>query len=173
MASNLSSPHRRFLLTIVLICAGVLLSTLWVPSDAAFTTNITSDGKLPTPTSVSKAANVYNINGGTIRGSNLFHSFQFFNVGTGDIASFNGPANIANILSRVTGGQSTIDGQFRSAITGANQYLMHPAGVVFGPNATLNVSGSFHVTTADYLKLGDGIRFSAAPGAQDALLSAA
>src|SRR6266571_7703437 len=41
-----------------------------VVTHAAFTTSITSDGTLPTPTSVSHAANVFNINGGTIRGSN-------------------------------------------------------------------------------------------------------
>ena len=143
-------------------------------SHSAFTTSITSDATLPTPTSVNHAANVYNINGGTIRGTNLFHSFQFFNVGTGDIASFNGPSAILNILSRVTGGQqSIVDGQIRSTILGANLYLMNPAGLVFGPNATLNVSGSFHVTTADYLRLTDGVRFTAIPGAQDALLNAA
>src|SRR5438093_7346861 len=140
---------------------------------SAFTPSITSDPTLPPPTSVSQAANIYNINGGAIRGTNLFHSFQFFNVGTGAIASFNGPATIANILSRVTGGQSMIDGQVRSTITGANLDLMNPAGVIFGPNATLNVSGSFHVTTADYLRLADNARFAAVAGPQDALLTTA
>jgi large exoprotein involved in heme utilization and adhesion len=33
--------------------------------------------------------------------------------------------------------------------------------VLFGPNASLDVSGSFHVSTADYLRLADGARFSA------------
>src|SRR5205809_1119058 len=28
--------------------------------------------------------------------------------------------------------------------------------MVFGPNATINVSGSFHATTADHLKMPDG-----------------
>jgi haemagglutination activity domain len=58
---------------------------------------------------------------GRIRGGNLFHSFQQFNVGTRESATFTGPASIANILSRVTGGQqSSIDGLLRSEIPGAN-----------------------------------------------------
>src|SRR5688572_1917869 len=57
---------------------------------------------------------------GQIRGSNLFHSFGQFNVPTGGSATFAGPATIANILSRVTGGQpSSIDGVLRSEIAGA------------------------------------------------------
>ena len=32
---------------------------------------------------------------------------------------------------------------------------------MFGPNATLDVQGSFHVSTADYLRLADGARFFA------------
>ena len=32
---------------------------------------------------------------------------------------------------------------------------------MFGPNASLDVSGSFHVNTADYLRLADGATFSA------------
>src|SRR5207249_3790317 len=66
------------------------------------------------------------------------------------------------ILSRVTGGQrSDIDGTLRSEIPGAHLYLLNPAGVLFGPNASLDVSGSFHVSTADYLRLADGARFFA------------
>ena len=176
MISNSNSYGMVSRLLSILLWGGQLLA-VGLPStaDAAFTTNITSDGTLPTPTSVSPpAGNVYDINGGTIKGTNLFHSFGLFSVGTGDTASFNGPSSIANILGRVTGGQqSMIDGQIRSTISGANLYLMNPAGVVFGRNATLNVGGAFHVTTADYLRFTDNVRFSAVPGAQDSLLSTA
>ena len=74
---------------------------------------------------------------------------------------------MTNILSRVTGGQvSEIDGTLRSTIDGttrsaANLYLLNPSGVLFGPNARLDVGGSFHVSTADYLRLADGSRFFA------------
>jgi len=94
-----------------------------------FTTVITSDGTLGT--SVSQSGNVSNINGGTTKGSNLFQSFGLFSVGTGDIASFTGPAAITNILSRVTGGrQSLIEGTLHSTIPGVNLSLLNPSGVL-------------------------------------------
>src|SRR5262249_46195010 len=95
-------------------------------------------------------------------GGNLFHSFGQFSLVKGDTATFSGPAAISNVISRVTGGnQSSIDGATRSTITGANLYLINPSGMVFGPNATVNVSGSFHTSTADYLKMSDGAKFQA------------
>ena len=53
---------------------------------------------------------------GAVRGNNLFHSFQQFDLKARDVASFSGPANIQiqNILTRVTGGApSSIDGTIR------------------------------------------------------------
>jgi filamentous hemagglutinin family protein len=95
-------------------------------------------------------------------GSNLFHSFGQFGLSTGESAAFNGPATINNIIGRVTGGNSSsIDGKIQSNIAGANLYLINPSGIVFGPNATVNVSGSFHASTADYLKMSDGAKFQA------------
>jgi len=107
-------------------------------------------------------------------GGNLFHSFGLFNVNTGESATFTGPDSIDNILSRVTGGQaSTIDGLLRSTIPAVNLFLLNPSGVLFGPNAQLNVQGSFHVSTADFIRLADGVRFNAVPSAEDALLTTA
>jgi filamentous hemagglutinin family protein len=107
---------------------------------------------------------------GQIRGSNLFHSFGEFNVSPGGSATFAGPTTIANIVSRVTGGQpSSIDGVLRSEIAGANLYLLNPSGVMFGPNASLDVSGSFHVSTADFLRFADGATFAANLGQESVL----
>lgn len=96
-------------------------------------------------------------------GSNLFHSFGKFNINNGESATFSGPSGtISNVIGRVTGGTgSTINGGLSCTIYGANLYLLNPNGVVFGPNAGLNISGSFHVSTADYLRLEDGGRFDA------------
>ena len=95
-------------------------------------------------------------------GSNLFHSFSTFNVGQGQTATFHGPASVANVIGRVTGGQtSQIEGQIASTIPGANLFLLNPSGWVFGSHATLNVQGSFHVSSADNLRFSDGTHLSA------------
>lgn len=106
-------------------------------------------------------------------GGNLFHSFGRFSVHNGESATFSGPGNVSNIIGRVTGGSSsTIDGLMRSTIAGANLFLINPSGIVFGPNATLDVSGSFYASTADYLALGGGGRFDATHPAATILVSA-
>src|SRR5437867_7437961 len=121
----------------------------------------------------------YDITGGTRPGNgpNLFHSFGQFNVPTNNIANFLNETNLltSNILSRVTGGNpSSIFGTIQTTGFGnANLFLINPAGVLFGPTASLKVGGSFHVSTADYLRLTDGVRFNALPGPEDALLSTA
>ena len=98
---------------------------------------------------------------GRQHGGNLFHSFKDFNLSRFESATFSGPNSINNIISRVTGGTpSNIDGLIRSTIP-ANMYFLNPYGIIFGPNAKLDVQGSFHASTADYLRLGDGGRFDA------------
>src|SRR3954463_3890028 len=99
---------------------------------------------------------------GTRRGDNLFHSFEKFGIATGQSATFTGPGEIKNVISRVTGGEvSTIDGTLASKVGQADLYFLNPAGVMFGPNAKLDVPGSFHVSTAHELRFADGARFSA------------
>jgi filamentous hemagglutinin family protein len=132
-------------------------------------------------TIVTPSSNVYGIRGGTTVGNNLYHSFAQFSVGTGDIAQYQTTnlvpnTNIHNILSRVTGGSpSSIFGTIDSATyyPGANFFFLNPAGILFGPNATINAGGMVAFTTADYLRLTDNVRFNAAPGPADLLLTAA
>ena len=110
---------------------------------------------------------------GQLKGSNLFHSFGIFNVNTGESATFTGPGSVENILGRVTGGSaSIIDGRLSSQIPGANLFLMNPRGLMFGPNASLDLTGSFHATTADYIGLADGGRFDAATPSNSVLTAA-
>ena len=111
---------------------------------------------------------------GQQRGGNLFHSFRRFNIASKERATFTGPADITTIISRVTGGgTSTIDGLLRSRIKNANLFLLNPDGVVFGPNARLDISGSVHVSSGDYLALDDLTRFMATPQAGEILTTAA
>jgi filamentous hemagglutinin family protein len=101
---------------------------------------------------------------GRLSGRNLFHSFSHFDLSNGESATFSGPGNVQNILARVTGGSvSSIDGLIRSTIPDANFFLVNPSGVVFGPDASVDVSGSFVVTTGDHVAFTDGSRFNATP----------
>jgi len=95
-------------------------------------------------------------------GNNLFHSFDRFSLSAGEVATFSGPDLIRNVISRVTGGvRSDIDGTLRSTIAGADFYMINPAGLMFGPNAVLDIDGSFHGATADHIDFADGGRFAA------------
>jgi filamentous hemagglutinin family protein len=154
------------------VLAGVLLyaaTSLLSVSHA----QVTSSGL---NTSVAPSGGNFDITGGMRPGggTNLFHSFGNFSLNAGESANFlNTPARPAttNILSRVTGGNpSNIFGTINTLdFPGANLFLMNPAGILFGPTAQLNVDGSFHATTADYIKLGtDGI-FYADPTKQTVL----
>src|SRR3954470_15909143 len=73
---------------------------------------------------------------GSRRGDNLFHSFEKFGIAAGQTATFTGPGDIRNVISRVTGGEvSNIDGKLASKIGQADLYFLNPAGVMFGSNA--------------------------------------
>ena len=165
---------------LTIIC---LLTSFATSKTAAQTsTNITSSGLNTVVTLPSQGGTVYSITNGTPVGKNLFHSFGEFSVGALDTARFqttNMVPNtaISNILGRVTGGNpSNLFGTIDSATyyPSANLFLLNPAGIIFGPNATLNVGGSVNFTTADYIRLADNVRFNAIPNTiADALLSAA
>jgi len=99
---------------------------------------------------------------GTLKGDNLFHSFQEFNVGTNESATFTGGNTIQNVITRVTGGNlSKINGTVSSTVGGASFYFINPAGVVFGSNATIDVPSDFYVSTAHDLRFDDASLFSA------------
>ncbi|MGJ3249109.1 MAG: filamentous hemagglutinin N-terminal domain-containing protein [Elainellaceae cyanobacterium] len=124
---------------------------------------ITPDATLGAESSRIRAVNQMRdlVEGGAIRGGNLFHSFEDFNIGEGREAYFANPAGIANILSRVTGSNvSDILGTLGVDGT-ANLFFLNPNGIIFGPNARLDVNGSFVATTADAFQFVEFGEFSA------------
>lgn len=124
------------------------------------TAQVSSDGTLSTTVTSPDGSN-FTIENGDQAGGNLFHSFSQFSVPTGGSAVFQNPVDVQNIISRVTGGAiSNINGLIQ-AQGSANLFLLNPAGIVFGPNASLNIGGSFFATTANSLLFGDGVEFSA------------
>src|SRR5262245_30936894 len=144
---------------------------------------ITSSGlntQISAPINIPGGKVQFDITGGTrpSGGTNLFHSFGQFNVPTNNIANFLNETALptSNILARVTGGNlSSIFGTIQTTGFGnANLFLMNPAGFLFGANATVNVGGMVSFSSADYLRLADGVRFNAVPNpGADALLSTA
>ncbi|MBE9118079.1 filamentous hemagglutinin N-terminal domain-containing protein [Lusitaniella coriacea LEGE 07157] len=111
------------------------------------------------------------ITGGATRGSNLFHSFSEFNINNGQSVYFTNPTGIANILTRVTGGNpSNILGTLGVNGT-ANLFLLNPNGIFFGPNSQLDIRGSFIATTADSILFDNGFVFSAANPQNPSLLT--
>ncbi|XHX77981.1 MAG: CHAT domain-containing protein [Stenomitos frigidus ULC029] len=115
-----------------------------------------------TNTSVILNGDRYDITGGTQAGSNLFQSFQRLGLSASETANFLANPQIQNILGRVVGGEaSVINGQIQVTGSNANLFLLNPAGIIFGANASLNVPGSFTATTANGIGFGNGW-FSAA-----------
>ncbi|WP_299409543.1 filamentous hemagglutinin N-terminal domain-containing protein [Acaryochloris sp. IP29b_bin.148] len=105
-----------------------------------------------TDTQISKSGNQFDISGGQLSkdGANLFHSFEKFGLSQQQVANFLSNPATRNILGRVMGGDpSVINGLIKVTGSNANLYLMNPAGMIFGPNAALDVPAAFTATTAN------------------------
>ena len=119
-------------------------------------------------TTVTSDAGVHTIDGGTLAGPNLFHSFATFSLAQAEsanwIQSTGDPASIANVVNRVTGGSTSyISGLIDSTeIPNADFWFINPAGVVFGQGAEINVPASVHFSTAGALRFADGEDFQIA-----------
>ncbi|NEQ52056.1 MAG: filamentous hemagglutinin N-terminal domain-containing protein, partial [Leptolyngbya sp. SIO3F4] len=155
---------KRWAVTSVLTCPlGLLLSGVLFPTQPSVA-QLIPDGS--TGTQIQSGALVEGlpsdlIEGGTVRDSNLFHSFQDFNVEGGRGVYFNPQNGILTILTRVTGGNiSNIDGTL-GVFGSADLFLLNPTGIVFGPNAQLDISGSFVGSTAESIFF-ENYEFSAA-----------
>ena len=136
--------------------------------------DIVLDGTLGSSGAISGPDYVIDQAQGRTSGTNLYQSFEHFDISSTESATFTGSSAIQNIFSRVTGGaMSTIDGVLNVDIPDANFYFLNPAGVIFGPNASINIDGSFNVSTADYLRFADGGRFDATHPSQSVLSVAA
>ena len=115
-----------------LICLGTLAFVLASPTSADIKLDSSSvvpdafKGQVIIGPSTGKDA-IITENMGTRSGNNLFHSFDTFNINTGETASFTSVQPTSNIIARVTGGTlTTIDGRLTA---GANFWLLNPAGI--------------------------------------------
>jgi len=142
--------------TFYLMAVSLLTFSFFAHAEVVLDGTLGTSGALPGPNFAVDASFGQQV------GTNLFHSFESFNLNSTESATFTGPIDISNIISRVTGGEASfIDGLLSSRIPNADVYFFNPAGIMFGPNAQINLPGSLYVSSGDYLKLGDNGRFDA------------
>ena len=158
-------PFRLYSLALITVAAVL-------PSRA--TAQVIPDGTLGPESSllIDVSAVEQLIQGGALREGNLFHSFEQFSIGEGGQVTFDNPAAVQRVFSRVTGDlPSEILGMLGSTGT-ADLYFLNPNGIVFGPNARLDVGGSFVASTADAFEFaGLGIYSTRNPEAPSPLLT--
>jgi CHAT domain-containing protein len=141
--------------TLTAIIANPLLAKAQIAVDGSTATEVKGNTIAP-------------VDKGTTNGGNLYHSFDKFNVPNSGVIFNTGNSSVDgtkvnNIINRVTGDTpSSILGtiESRSAFPNANLYLLNPNGVVFSPNARLDIGGSFHVTTGTSLGFDQNQKFS-------------
>lgn len=139
-----------------LYCFILLLLAFGIKPVLAQSITVANDGT-GTVIGNSNNPNQYDIGGGTQEGKNLFHSFEQFGLGQGQVANFLSDSVTENILGRVISGDaSVIDGLLQVSGGQSNLYLMNPAGILLGPNTQLNLPADFTATTANGIQLGDG-----------------
>lgn len=89
--------------------------------------------------------------------TNLFQSFEQFDITSEQTANFVTTSNVQNVVGRISAGSaSTINGTLEVSGSDANLYLMNPAGIFTGPNAQLNLSGGFTATSATGIEFENG-----------------
>jgi filamentous hemagglutinin family protein len=103
----------------------------------------------------------FNILGGQRSGVNLFHSFEQFGLDSGQVANFLSEPDIQNIIGRINGGDaSVINGLIQITGGQSHLFLINPAGIIFGAEASLNLPASFTVTTANAIEFGNNHWFN-------------
>ncbi len=151
--------HRLRRLRHPLAIGLLYLTILRLPAHAS---NIITDGTIGPAQRLNGPDFIIPQDLGARHGNNLFHSFQRFSIDREQSATFTGSPDIQNVISRVTGGETShIHGRLRSQIGQAEFYFINPAGVVFGPEAVVDVPAGFHVSTATSLEFADGNSFNA------------
>jgi filamentous hemagglutinin family protein len=139
-------------------------SWIFCASPAIAQNVITPDASLGAEGSIVQPRNGFDaITGGAARGTGLFHSFSQFDINNPSGAYFLVRPEVQNIFARVTGNQgSVINGAIGTRIdntelspSSASLFLLNPNGILFGPNAKLDLGGAFLATTASSIQFGN------------------
>ena len=142
----------------MLKCCLATVTLLFLAAKAARPSEIVPDRALGS--TVNTEGSLHEISGGTRRGGNLFHGFERFDIPAGSTASFTLIEGIDRAFVRITGGEaSQIFGNI-AADRPADFYFLNPQGFLFGPEASVNISGSFAFLGSNRLDFADGGEFS-------------
>jgi len=117
------------------------MGTIWGMGVGAVWGQAVPDRTLPVPSQVETVGVVTRIQGGTVAGPNLFHSFARFGVPAGTTTHFAVDGAIARVIARVTGPEpSAIEGVLQVGGSAA-LFLWNPNGLRFGEGARLETGG--------------------------------
>jgi filamentous hemagglutinin family protein len=151
MKSQVKLPVTLFCIIFIFLFAKKTLAQI-IPDDT-----LGAESSIVTPTT---GFPLDFIEGGARRNQNLFHSFREFNIGETRAAYFDNPIGINNIITRVTGSNSSQILGTLGVLGDANLFFINPNGIIFSPSATLDLSGSFVASTASGLLFDSGFDFS-------------
>ncbi|MGD1951639.1 MAG: CHAT domain-containing protein [Leptolyngbyaceae cyanobacterium] len=146
--------HRRLCL---IGSVGLLSSILWAPDLSSHAQILSAEDSVQTR--VVQQDDKFTVLGGTTTdgGTLLFHSFEQFDLERGDSAEFQVAPGVDAVFSRIVNGiPSNIDGSIALSGGVADVYLINPAGVLFGTNASIDLAGDFTVVTAERLDFDQG-----------------
>lgn len=174
--------NYRYYRKISELTVGIVTALSLIGNAAAVNTQIQTDGTLSGIAELNINApgsgHLYTLSEihGKLSGHNLFYSFSNFSIGTADSAWFNlNTPDLAHVISRVTGGsESLIDGnlQMTNLVSTPSFYFINPAGITFSSGASVDVPGSFYVSTASGLNFSDGSQYAANETSASSLSSA-
>ncbi|NEZ67004.1 filamentous hemagglutinin N-terminal domain-containing protein [Leptolyngbyaceae cyanobacterium CCMR0082] len=151
--------------------AGISLSTLGLAAPAI--SQVLPDNTLGAENSIvtSIDAQTDRIDGGALQDGTLFHSFEQFSIPENHGVYFANPAIVDTIFSRVTGADPSLLFGTLGVLGDADLVFLNPNGILFGPNAELDLRGGFTATTASGVSFPGGEVFSAVEPEAAPLLS--
>ena len=164
LMTKLQFSKLKISLFTLIACNFIIINSVW-----AINTHINTDNSLTDITAfhtdLPGSNHIYTLSeiNGKMVGNNLFYSFSNFNIGSTDTVWFNlNSPELANVINRVTGGfESVIEGQLKLTNHGGSPsfFLINPAGITFNSGTSVDVPGSFYVSTASTLNLNDGSQY--------------
>ena len=97
---------------------------------------------------------------GEIHGSNLYHSFRSFDLGSAQKIVFDIPEGVENVFVRITGDDSTaLNGEITSNSKGGDITILNKNGFELGPDLEFHTFSGIRVGAVDSIVFDDGTEF--------------